>query len=144
MFIIILVSQISKIENINHLSELRVLNLARNLLSIVENLNGLDSLTELNLRHNQVSAIVRNKTSHLLSSLSSLPGVHYYQNLLKTSAFQICQVLHFPILFLLSFLSTQFYNMKVKILCFCVTLCKFGLYWQKSWQLMIVSWGKSF
>ncbi|XP_035409675.1 leucine-rich repeat-containing protein 49 isoform X4 [Cygnus atratus] len=44
-------------ENINHLSELRVLNLARNLLSIVENLNGLDSLTELNLRHNQVSAI---------------------------------------------------------------------------------------
>lgn len=79
MFIIILLSQITKIENINHLSELRVLNLARNLLSIVENLNGLDSLTELNLRHNQVSAIVRNKTSHLLSSfLSSLPGVHYY------------------------------------------------------------------
>lgn len=75
MVIIILLSQITKIENINHLSELRVLNLARNLLSIVENLNGLDSLTELNLRHNQVSAIVRNKTSHLLSSL---PGVHYY------------------------------------------------------------------
>ncbi|KFW83628.1 Leucine-rich repeat-containing protein 49, partial [Manacus vitellinus] len=50
-------SQITKIENIGHLSELRVLNLARNLLTIVENLNGLDSLTELNLRHNQVSAI---------------------------------------------------------------------------------------
>lgn len=61
-------SQISKIENISHLNELRVLNLARNLLTIVENLNGLDSLTELNLRHNQVSAIVRSKTLVFFSS----------------------------------------------------------------------------
>lgn len=42
----------------NHLCDLRVLNLARNLLSHVDNLNGLDSLTELNLRHNQITFVV--------------------------------------------------------------------------------------
>lgn len=50
--------QITKIENVNHLCDLRVLNLARNLLSHVDNLNGLDSLTELNLRHNQITFVV--------------------------------------------------------------------------------------
>ena len=43
-------NKINKIENINHLSELRVLNLANNLITTVSNLNGLVSLTELNLR----------------------------------------------------------------------------------------------
>lgn len=52
------VFQITKIENVNHLCDLRVLNLARNLLSHVDNLNGLDSLTELNLRHNQITSVV--------------------------------------------------------------------------------------
>lgn len=53
--------QIAKIENVNHLCDLRVLNLARNLLSHVDNLNGLNSLTELNLRHNQISFVVSMK-----------------------------------------------------------------------------------
>ncbi|XP_045704679.1 leucine-rich repeat-containing protein 49 isoform X5 [Phyllostomus hastatus] len=48
---------ITKIENVNHLCDLRVLNLARNLLSHVDNLNGLNSLTELNLRHNQITSV---------------------------------------------------------------------------------------
>ncbi|OBS79546.1 hypothetical protein A6R68_18058, partial [Neotoma lepida] len=50
-------NNITKIENVNHLCDLRVLNLARNLLSHVDNLNGLDSLTELNLRHNQITFV---------------------------------------------------------------------------------------
>lgn len=86
MFITIPLSQITKIENISHLSELRVLNLARNLLTIVENLNGLDSLTELNLRHNQVSAIVRNKTCLFLLFFffsSAFNKMHYYCNFLN-------------------------------------------------------------
>jgi len=85
MFIMIPLSQITKIENISHLSELRVLNLARNLLTIVENLNGLDSLTELNLRHNQVSAIVRNKTLVFFSFsfFFVFNKMHYYYNLFK-------------------------------------------------------------
>lgn len=78
--------QIAKIENIGHLSELRVLNLARNLLTVVENLNGLDSLTELNLRHNQVSAIVRSKTLVLLFFLFHFfvfDRIHYNCSLFK-------------------------------------------------------------
>lgn len=51
--------QISRIENMSHLSELRVLNLAGNNISRVENLQGLDCLTELNLRHNCISVVVR-------------------------------------------------------------------------------------
>lgn len=51
--------QICRIENMSHLSELQVLNLAGNSISRVENLRGLDGLTELNLRHNCVSAVVR-------------------------------------------------------------------------------------
>lgn len=50
--------QIRKIENVSHLSELSVLNLAGNSISRVENLQGLDSLTELNLRHNCISLVV--------------------------------------------------------------------------------------
>lgn len=59
MYDILFFIQISKIENIGHLGELRVLNLARNQITEVENLNGLDSLTELNLRHNNISLVVR-------------------------------------------------------------------------------------
>jgi Leucine-rich repeat (LRR) protein len=39
------------------LSELRVLNLANNLITAVENLNGLISLTELNLRRNLIESV---------------------------------------------------------------------------------------
>ena len=53
-----LLPQISRIENVSHLSELRVLNLASNNISRVDNLRGLDSLTELNLRRNCISAVV--------------------------------------------------------------------------------------
>lgn len=55
-------NKITKIENINHLSELRVLNLANNLITTVENLNGLISLTELNLRRNLIEQV--NGLSH--------------------------------------------------------------------------------
>lgn len=51
--------QIYRIENVSHLSELRVLNLAGNNISRVENLQRLDCLTELNLRHNCISFVVR-------------------------------------------------------------------------------------
>lgn len=54
-----LFKQICQIENISHLSELRVLNLAGNSISRVEKLQGLDSLTELHLRHNSISIVVR-------------------------------------------------------------------------------------
>lgn len=50
-------NKITKIENINHLSELRVLNLANNLITSVENLSGLSSLTELNLRRNLIESV---------------------------------------------------------------------------------------
>lgn len=51
--------QIARIENLSHLSELRILNLAGNSISRVENLQGLDSLTELNLQRNFISVVVR-------------------------------------------------------------------------------------
>ncbi|XP_041034601.1 leucine-rich repeat-containing protein 49 isoform X5 [Carcharodon carcharias] len=44
-------------ENINHLTELRVLNLAGNFIVHVENMSGLDSLTELNLRRNRIESV---------------------------------------------------------------------------------------
>ena len=50
--------QIRHIENIQHLSELRVLNLAGNAIEQVKNLRGLDSLTELNLRRNKIQTVV--------------------------------------------------------------------------------------
>ncbi|XP_019912006.2 leucine-rich repeat-containing protein 49 isoform X2 [Esox lucius] len=48
---------ISQIENLSHLSELRVLNLAGNCISCVNNLQGLHSLTELNLQCNCISTV---------------------------------------------------------------------------------------
>lgn len=65
--------QICTIENISHLSELRVLNLAGNHISRVENLQGLDSLTELNLQHNCISVVVR----CLFSFFKSWTNKHY-------------------------------------------------------------------
>ena len=50
-------NKISRIENISHLSELRVLNLANNLITHVSNLTGLVSLTELNLRRNLIDQV---------------------------------------------------------------------------------------
>lgn len=47
------------IENLNHLAELRVLNLAGNQISNVDNLSGMDSLAELNLRRNRIRTVVR-------------------------------------------------------------------------------------
>ena len=50
-------NKISRIENINHLADLRVLNLANNLITNVSNLTGLFSLTELNLRRNLIDSV---------------------------------------------------------------------------------------
>lgn len=50
--------QIQVIENINHLTELRVLNLAGNRITFVDNLVGMVSLAELNLRRNQIHSLV--------------------------------------------------------------------------------------
>ena len=50
-------NKIGKIENIGHLSDLRVLNLANNLIKTVDNLQGLDALTELNLRRNIIDQV---------------------------------------------------------------------------------------
>ena len=50
--------QISRIEKISHLTELRVLNLAGNEIATVTSLAGLESLTELNLRRNKITAVV--------------------------------------------------------------------------------------
>ena len=50
--------QITEINNLNHLLELRVLNLAGNAISHVRNLQGMDSLTELNLRRNRITTVV--------------------------------------------------------------------------------------
>ena len=50
--------QITKIENLSHLTELRVLNLAGNSIELVDNLTGMDALTELNLRRNRIKAVV--------------------------------------------------------------------------------------
>ena len=50
--------QITRIENLGHLKELRVLNLAGNLIDYVDMLSGMDALTELNLRRNRIKTIV--------------------------------------------------------------------------------------
>ena len=50
--------QIGCIENLSHLTELRVLNLAGNQISHVNNLAGMDSLAELNLRRNRIRTVV--------------------------------------------------------------------------------------
>jgi hypothetical protein len=54
------VQKIAKIENLNHLHELRVLNIAANKIKTVENLHGLHSLLEFNLRRNNINDIVSN------------------------------------------------------------------------------------
>lgn len=51
--------QIVKIENLAHLTELRVLNLAGNEIVNVCNVSGMKALAELNLRRNKISAVVR-------------------------------------------------------------------------------------
>ena len=51
-------NHISRVENLNHLTELRVLNLAGNLIVEVDNLMGMDALTELNLRRNRIRTVV--------------------------------------------------------------------------------------
>lgn len=56
--IVINIFQISLIENLNHLAELRVLNLAGNQITNVDNLAGMDSLAELNLRRNRIRMVV--------------------------------------------------------------------------------------
>ena len=50
--------QIRHIERLNHLTELRVLNLAGNRIEFVDNLQGMNALTELNLRRNQIRSVV--------------------------------------------------------------------------------------
>lgn len=51
--------QIRDVENLNHLTELRVLNLAGNQIEQVDNLAGLSSIKEINLRRNRISTLVR-------------------------------------------------------------------------------------
>ena len=51
--------QIVKIENLAHLTELRVLNLAGNEIVNVCNVSGMKALAELNLRRNKISTVVR-------------------------------------------------------------------------------------
>lgn len=51
-------NQIKEVTRLDHLSELRVLNLAGNLIELVDNLSGMDALTELNLRRNRIRSVV--------------------------------------------------------------------------------------
>jgi hypothetical protein len=67
-----------KMENLTHMAELRVLNLAGNQISLVENVSGLNSLTELNLRRNKITQVVG------LDELPSLQRVFLSNNLLRT------------------------------------------------------------
>ena len=50
--------QIVKIENLGHLTELRVLNLAGNEIVNVCNVSGMRALAELNLRRNKITTVV--------------------------------------------------------------------------------------
>ena len=52
-------NNISRVESLDHLAELRVLNLAGNLITQVDSLSGMDALTELNLRRNRITTVVR-------------------------------------------------------------------------------------
>ena len=51
--------QIVKIENLSHLTELRVLNLAGNEIVHVSSVSGMRALAELNLRRNKICTVVR-------------------------------------------------------------------------------------
>ena len=55
---VFLILQVREIEGLNHLTHLRVLNLAGNDISCVTNLSGLQALAELNLRRNRITSIV--------------------------------------------------------------------------------------
>ena len=55
--------KITKIENLSHLTELRVLNLAGNEITSVSNISGMNALAELNLRRNQITTVVSMKPS---------------------------------------------------------------------------------
>ena len=50
--------QLKEIEGLQHLCDLRVLNLAGNAIEKVHNLAGLDALVELNLRRNRIRSLV--------------------------------------------------------------------------------------
>ena len=51
--------QIVKIENLAHLTELRVLNLAGNEIVNICNVSAMKALAELNLKRNKISTVVR-------------------------------------------------------------------------------------
>ena len=53
----VLLFKLRYIDNIGHLSHLRVLNLAGNNITVVEDLSGLSSLAELNLRRNRITHV---------------------------------------------------------------------------------------
>ena len=53
-----LLFQVKEIENLSHLTQLRVLNLAGNEVTCVTGLTGLTSLAELNLRRNRITHVV--------------------------------------------------------------------------------------
>ncbi len=59
MCMCVIIVQIRYIENLNHLTHLRVLNLAGNDLTCVSSLAGLQALAELNLRRNRITHVVR-------------------------------------------------------------------------------------
>ena len=52
------VIKITRIENLGHLVELRVLNLAGNEIVSVSNVAGMKALAELNLRRNKICTVV--------------------------------------------------------------------------------------
>lgn len=57
-FLLLSFPQIIKIENLGHLIELRVLNLAGNEIVHVCNVSGMRALAELNLRRNKICTVV--------------------------------------------------------------------------------------
>lgn len=57
-FLLLSFLQIIKIENLGHLTELRVLNLAGNEIVHVCNVSGMRALAELNLRRNKIGTVV--------------------------------------------------------------------------------------
>lgn len=68
-------SQIIKIENLGHLTELRVLNLAGNEIVHVCNVSGMRALAELNLRRNKICTVVCVSYSFLFLS-RKLHGIY--------------------------------------------------------------------
>ena len=62
----VLCFKIVKIENLGHLNELRVLNLAGNEIVHVSNVSGMRALSELNLRRNKICTVVCTCYLHIL------------------------------------------------------------------------------